>query len=184
MCKVWAAQEYIYQSETYIKTKAIFLTCYAVPSGAIPIPWILWNCFFYSQHSSPLTLLKSMSWILLQSPKSHLTPFIYEQCQLSSLTEVLGVSVYGLSFIPILFLKALKGTPQNTVGEENCLSCVKTEKKTSWSQPQRMASCLAATLHSSSSTSEQDWLQRAYKSNHMEGNIWELRGMLTRLFRT
>lgn len=121
MCKVWAAQEYIYQSETYIKTKAIFLTCYTVPSGAIPIPWVLWNCFFYSQHSSPLTLLKSMSWILLQSPKSHLTPFIYEQCQLSSLTEVLGVSVYGLSFIPILFLKALKGTPQNTVGEENCL---------------------------------------------------------------
>lgn len=165
MCKVWAAQEYIYQSETYLKTKAIFLTCYTVPSSAIPILWVLWNCLFYSQHSSPITLLKSTPRTLPQSVKSHLTIFYLWSVP----AFPLGQSFVGFHLLVKFYSHPLSESPQRQWVKRSACSCLRTEKNTSWSQPKRMVSCLVATLDSSSSTSDsqQGWFQRACESNHM-----------------
>lgn len=71
------------QSLTFIrgikssKIRLFFLPANTVPSSPILIAGVLWNCFFYSQHSLPLTLLKSVSRTLLQSLKSLPMIFFY-----------------------------------------------------------------------------------------------------------
>lgn len=183
MCKVWAVQEYIYQSKTYFKIKAIFLT---VPTSAIPIPWVLWNCFCYSQHSSPLSVLKSMLWTLLQSLKSHIRLF----CLWRVPASPLGQSFESFCLWVKFYSHPLSESPQSHTlkysGWRDLPAHVSGQKRTSDPSPKGWSH--AWLPHCTAAAAVQVGTSRAFrgpvKAVTYRATFEKLRGMLTKPFRT